>query len=78
LRDLPDHREGRPTARPAPDLDPLLEVADRVVARDGAAVSMDNIAAEAGIAEAMLYRHFGDKAGLYSALAERYIRLSTT
>jgi len=48
------------------------------VARDGAAVSMDNIAAEAGIAEAMLYRHFGDKAGLYSALAERYIRLSTT
>jgi AcrR family transcriptional regulator len=33
---------------------------------------MDDIAAEAGIAKPILYRHFGDKGGLYRALAERY------
>lgn len=52
----------------------LLDVAERVVARDGAAVSMEAIAAEAGVAKAMLYRHFTDKAGLYAALAERHIQ----
>lgn len=35
---------------------------------------MDGIAAEAGIAKPILYRHFGDKGGLYQALAERYTR----
>lgn len=34
---------------------------------------MDEIAAEAGITKPILYRHFGDKDGLYEALAERYI-----
>jgi AcrR family transcriptional regulator len=33
---------------------------------------MDDIAAEAGITKPILYRHFGDKGGLYQALAERY------
>ncbi|MDQ3619331.1 MAG: TetR/AcrR family transcriptional regulator [Actinomycetota bacterium] len=51
----------------------LLEAADRVVRRDGPAASMDVIAAEAGIAKPILYRHFGDKGGLYLALAERYV-----
>jgi AcrR family transcriptional regulator len=41
------------------------------VSRDGAAVSMAAIAAEAGITKPVLYRHFGDKGGLYAALAER-------
>ena len=50
----------------------LLDAADRIVRRDGPAASMATIAAEAGISKPILYRHFGDKSGLYAALAERY------
>ena len=53
--------------------DQLLEAADRVVQRDGSAASMNVIAAEAGITKPILYRHFGDKGGLYRALADRHI-----
>jgi AcrR family transcriptional regulator len=51
----------------------LLEAADRVVQREGSAASMNVIAAEAGITKPILYRHFGDKRGLYRALAARHI-----
>jgi len=51
----------------------LLAAADRVVQREGPAASMNVIAAEAGITKPILYRHFGDKGGLYRALAERHI-----
>ncbi|MEI5010449.1 TetR family transcriptional regulator [Streptomyces chengbuensis] len=50
----------------------LLEAADRVVLRDGPQASMNAIAAEAGITKPILYRHFGDKSGLYRALAKRH------
>jgi AcrR family transcriptional regulator len=50
----------------------LLEAADRVVLRDGPQASMNAIAAEAGITKPILYRHFGDKSGLYAALAQRH------
>ncbi|CAL9360304.1 putative HTH-type transcriptional regulator [Streptomyces sp. enrichment culture] len=50
----------------------LLEAADRVVLRDGPQASMNAIAAEAGITKPILYRHFGDKGGLYAALARRH------
>lgn len=50
----------------------LLAAADLVVQRDGASASMTTIAAEAGISKPILYRHFGDKGGLYAALAERH------
>jgi AcrR family transcriptional regulator len=50
----------------------LLEAADRVVLRDGPDASMNAIAAEAGITKPILYRHFGDKSGLYRALAKRH------
>ncbi|OLE24988.1 MAG: TetR family transcriptional regulator [Catenulispora sp. 13_1_20CM_3_70_7] len=36
---------------------------------------MNAIAAEAGITKPILYRHFGDKAGLYVALADRHIEI---
>jgi AcrR family transcriptional regulator len=52
----------------------LLDAAERVVLRDGASASMNAIAAEAGITKPILYRHFGDKAGLYVALADRHIQ----
>src|SRR4051812_20894663 len=51
----------------------LLDAADRVVQREGSAASMNHIAAEAGITKPILYRHFGDKVGLYRALADRHI-----
>ncbi|GAA2392657.1 TetR family transcriptional regulator [Streptomyces glaucosporus] len=50
----------------------LLEAAERVVLRDGPGASMNAIAAEAGITKPILYRHFGDKGGLYRALAARH------
>jgi AcrR family transcriptional regulator len=52
----------------------LLEVADRVVRREGPGASINQIAAEARIAKPVLYRIFGDKGGLYQAIAERYVR----
>jgi AcrR family transcriptional regulator len=51
----------------------LLDVADRVIQGRGVGVSMDEIASEAGITKPVLYRHFGDKDGLYEALTERYV-----
>ncbi|MCY7364716.1 MAG: TetR/AcrR family transcriptional regulator [Frankiaceae bacterium] len=50
----------------------LLDAADRIVRRAGPTASMATIAAEAGITKPILYRHFGDKSGLYAALADRY------
>ncbi|MEU5882591.1 TetR/AcrR family transcriptional regulator [Spirillospora sp. NPDC047279] len=67
------------TARAGAGRDPgrrraLLEAADRVIQREGPGASMASIAAEAGISKPILYRHFGDKSGLYQALAERHTR----
>lgn len=50
----------------------LLDAATRVIRSGGTSVSMDRIAAEAGITKPILYRHFGDRAGLVAALAERF------
>jgi AcrR family transcriptional regulator len=51
----------------------LLDAAVRAIRRDGPDVSMDAMAAEAGVTKPILYRHFGDKDGLYVALAERHV-----
>ncbi|PJE97977.1 TetR/AcrR family transcriptional regulator [Streptomyces carminius] len=64
-------REGRRTATERRRRE-LLEAAERVVLRDGPGASMNAIAAEAGITKPILYRHFGDKGGLYRALAVRH------
>ncbi|TDD00401.1 TetR/AcrR family transcriptional regulator [Nonomuraea deserti] len=52
----------------------LLDAADRVITEDGPEVSMAAIAAAAGVTKPVLYRHFGDKSGLYQALADRHVR----
>ena len=52
----------------------ILDVATRVVEENGPRASINQISAEAGIAKPILYRHFGDKGGLYQALAERYVQ----
>ena len=53
----------------------LLAAAEKVVARDGAAASMQSIADEAGVNKALLYRHFTDKSALYAALADQQTRM---
>ena len=70
----PAHRPGRPRG---PRRDPgerraeLLDAAERAIRRIGPHASMDELAAEAGITKPILYSHFGDKAGLVTALSER-------
>jgi len=69
-----DADEARASRRgPRRTRDYLLDAAERVVLREGPSASMNAIAAEAGISKPILYRHFGDKAGLYVALADRHI-----
>src|SRR5947209_7258159 len=69
-------RVGRP---PGPAPDPasrraeLLEAARLAVRKHGPGVSMDELAAEAGLTKPILYAAFGDKAGLAAALAEHYL-----
>lgn len=50
----------------------LLEAAVGVIRAEGPGVSMDQIARAADVAKPILYRHFGDKQGLYRAVAERF------
>jgi AcrR family transcriptional regulator len=48
----------------------LIEAALEVIRRDGPRASMDRLAAEAGVTKPILYRHFGDRAGLVAAIGE--------
>jgi AcrR family transcriptional regulator len=64
-----------PTAKRLPRAqrrDQLLAAAERVISRDGPFVSMDAVAAEAGVSKPIVYRHFGDKNGLAHAVGERF------
>jgi AcrR family transcriptional regulator len=49
----------------------LVEAAVAAVARHGAGVGMDEIAAEAGTSKTVVYRHFADRAELYVAVCNR-------
>jgi AcrR family transcriptional regulator len=57
--------------------DELLDAADRAIRREGHEVSMEVLAAEAGITKPVLYRHFGDRGGLLDAVAERHAQRLT-
>ena len=48
----------------------LLEAVLAVIAREGPAVSMERLASELGVTKPVLYRYFGDRAGLYRAVAQ--------
>jgi AcrR family transcriptional regulator len=69
-----DH--GRVAARAARRV-ALLDAADRAIRREGPEVSMEALAAEAGITKPVLYRHFGDRGGLLDAVASRHARRLT-
>ena len=47
----------------------LVAATLRAIRRHGAGVGMDDIAASAGTSKTVFYRHFGDRAGLYRAVA---------
>ena len=48
----------------------LVEATLRAIRRHGHAVAMDDVAAMAGTSKTVLYRHFGDRSGLYAAVVE--------
>lgn len=54
----------------------LIAAAQRTIRKKGPGVSMDDIAAEARVAKPILYRHFGDRAGLARAVGESVFLLS--
>jgi AcrR family transcriptional regulator len=61
------------SARQEQRRDDLREAAIAAIRRHGAGVSMDQIAAEAGITKPIIYRHFGDRRGLVMAIAHQFV-----
>jgi AcrR family transcriptional regulator len=66
----------RPPGRPAggshvADRGAVLDAAERAIARDGHGVSLEAIAAEAGVTKPIVYARIGSRADLSDALAER-------
>ena len=65
MSDTPARRPGRPSAA-----DRILDAATRRIARDGsAAVSVQDVADEAGVSKALVHYHFHDKDALLARLA---------
>ena len=48
----------------------LVEATLRAIREHGHAVGMDDIAARAGTSKTVIYRHFGDRTGLWTAVVE--------
>ena len=81
------HDAGRPPGSPAPDRrdrrdtrwdehrrtrrEQLVDAAITAIARHGAGVGMEEIAAAAGTSKTAVYRHFTDRAELYVAVCAR-------
>lgn len=70
-RHASEHRQERHEQR-AQRRESLLDAAVEAVRSRGAAVSMEELAAAAGVTKPILYRHFGDRSGLVVAVAERF------
>lgn len=78
MRGAPRRGPGRPAGRSAhdgvlADRDALLDAAERVIRADGPAVTLEAVAAAAGVTKPILYRGVGDKDALVQALAERLV-----
>ncbi len=67
-----DQRHLDRTAVRADRREELLDAAIGGIREHGPSASMDALAAAAGITKPILYRHFGDRAGLISAIADRF------
>ncbi len=62
----------RPSSKREARREQLIEAALASIRRDGPGVSMQAIAAKAGVSKPILYRHFGDRGGLVAELAARF------
>jgi AcrR family transcriptional regulator len=67
-RERRDRRHGERADR----REALLDAAIAAIRNHGPAVSMDQLAAEGGVTKPILYRHFGDRAGLARAVADKF------
>ncbi|WP_084040056.1 TetR/AcrR family transcriptional regulator [Demequina sp. NBRC 110053] len=65
-----DGRDARWTQHRADRRRELVSHALRAIRVHGAGVGMDAIAARAGTSKTVIYRHFGDREGLYDAVVE--------
>ena len=63
-------RRGRP---PLVDRERLLDAAERAIRRQGPKVSLEQIAAKAGVTKPALFAHVGDRRALVHALSERLL-----
>jgi AcrR family transcriptional regulator len=63
-------RRGRPART---DRDGLLDAAERAIRRSGPSVSLERIAAKAGVTKPVLFAHIGDRRALVAALAARML-----
>ena len=50
----------------------MLDAAEAALREDGAEVTMDAMAARAGVTKPILYRHFGDRSGMMLAVTRRH------
>jgi AcrR family transcriptional regulator len=64
-----------PRRDPAERRDELLDACERAIRTIGPEASMADLAAEAGVTRPILYDHFGDRAGVAAAIAQRYADL---
>ncbi len=69
---VPIHDHGRQRADAVRNRARVLDAAMRVAARHGAGnLTMDAVAAEASVGKGTVFRHFGDRTGLLTALLDR-------
>ena len=66
----PDERDARRAERRAQ----LLDAAVDAIRATGPGVTMEQLASAGGVTKPILYRHFGDRDGLITAIAERFAR----
>ena len=67
----PDGRSSRWDEHRVARREELVEATLRAIRSHGAGVGMDDVAATARTSKTVFYRHFTDRAGLYTAVAER-------
>ncbi|WP_370589007.1 TetR family transcriptional regulator [Pseudonocardia sp. C8] len=65
-----DKRDSRWDAHREQRRGQLVGSAIVAIRRQGAGIGMDEIAAAAGTSKTVIYRHFGDRTGLYTAICE--------
>ena len=72
-RPADDGRRSRWTAHRATRREELIDAAIRSVARHGAGVGLDEIAADAHTSKPVIYRYFADKTDLYRSVTQRVV-----